>query len=106
MKKIRAQQIVIDLPTEGAAIWVQATLQRCIKDQEYTTVQTVDRVGFVNRTFADFMQQMVTVTDPLTGQEHTVSGAAIAMLIRALVCTWIVEDRGGNLNEHGDVIEE
>jgi hypothetical protein len=106
INKIRSQQIIIDLPTEDAPVWVQATLQKVIKDADYNTAQTIDRVGFVNRTFSDFMMQIVPVTDPVTGQSHVISGAAIALLIRDLVSTWIVEDRGGIINDKSDVIEE
>jgi hypothetical protein len=103
--KIRSQHIAIDLPLEGALPWVRATLQRCTKDENYQTVQTVDRVGFVHRSLADFAAQMTTITDPVTGQTHTVSGVGVALLIGAMVSAWIVEDRGGIINEHDDIIE-
>jgi hypothetical protein len=106
MKKIRSQQIVIDLPKEGAMPWVRATLQRCDKDENYQTVQTVDRVGFVHRSLADFAAQMTTITDPVTGQTHTLSGVAASLLIGDMVSEWIIEDRGGTINEHQDIIED
>jgi hypothetical protein len=103
--KIRSQQITIDLPVEDALPWVRATLQRCIKDADYKTVQTIDRVGFVHRSAEQFAMQMTTVVDPLTGQQHTLSGVAVAILIRDMVSAWIVEDRGGVINEYQDIIE-
>lgn len=105
MNKIRSQQIVIDLPVENAMPWVRATLQKCVKDSQYQTVQTVDRVGFVHRSLADFAAQMTTITDPVTGQTHTISGVAASLLIGAMVSAWIVADRGGSINEHDDIIE-
>lgn len=103
--KIRSQQITIDLPTETAEVWVRAALQRCVKDDDYKTVQTVDRVGFVHRAASEIVIQMVTFTDPVTGQQHTVSGAGAYILIRDFVTSWILADRGGALNEHQDIIE-
>lgn len=106
MKKIRSQQIIIDLPTEDAEVWVRATLQRCIKDDAtYETVQTIDRVGFVHRAASDIVMQMTTIVDPVTGQSHTISGAGAYMLIRDMVSAWIVADRGGAINERADIIE-
>lgn len=103
--KVRAQHITIELPTEEAEVWVRATLQKCIKDESYNTIQTVDRVGYTHRSSSEFVMQMVTITDPVTQQSHTLSGAGIATIIRQLICQWMVEDRGGTINEHGDVIE-
>lgn len=104
--KIRSQQIVIDLPTETAEVWVRATLQKCVKDTDYQTIQTVDRIGYIHRAASQIALQMVTFIDPVTQQEHTVSGAGAYTLIRDLVSAWIISDRGGALNEHQDIIEE
>lgn len=106
MNKIRSQQITIDLPVENAMPWVRATLQKCVKDENYDTIQTTDRVGFVHRSLADFAAQMTTITDPVTGQTHTISGIGVSLLIGDMVSAWIVEDRGGHVNEQQDVIED
>jgi hypothetical protein len=103
--KIRSQQITIDLPTETAEVWVRATLQRCIKDDNYKTIQTVDRIGFVHRAASEIAMQMTTFVDPVTQQSHTISGAGAYILIRDAVMNWILEDRGGTINEHQDIIE-
>jgi hypothetical protein len=52
------------------------------------------------------IMQMTTITDPVTGQQHTISGAGAYILIRDMVTAWIVQDRGGIINEHHDVIED
>ena len=105
MNKIRSQQIVIDLPTETGEVWVRSTLQKCVKDENYNTVQVVDRVGYTNRSSTDIIMQMTTIVDPVTQQTHTISGAGAYVLIRDLVSSWIVQDRGGVVNEFGDIIE-
>lgn len=107
MNKIRSQQIVIDLPTEAGEVWVRSTLQKCIKDDAtYATRQVIDRVGYVHRAASEIAFQMITFTDPVTGQNLTVSGAGAATLIRDMVSSWILQDRGGVLNAHGDIIEQ
>jgi hypothetical protein len=103
--KIRSQQIVIDLPTEDGEVLVRSTLQKCIKDDDNKTVQVVDRVGYVHRPLSEIILQMVTFTDPVTQQTHTISGAGASILIRDMVMAWIVQDRGGVINEFGDIIE-
>lgn len=106
INKVRSQQITIDLPTETAEVWVRATLQRCVKNAEnYETVQTVDRIGFVHRAASQIVAQMTTFVDPVTGQQHTISGAGAYILIRDLVSAWIIADRGGALNDQADIIE-
>lgn len=105
INKVRSQQIVIDLPTEEAEVWIRATLQRCVKNEHYETVQTVDRVGYIHRAASQIIMQMTTITDPVTGQQHTISGAGAYLLIRDMVSAWIVADRGGHINEHQDIIE-
>lgn len=106
MNKLRSKRITIELLTEDSPVWVRAELQRVVKDALYNTLQVVDGVGFVHREFSEFALQTIAITDPVTQQQVTVSGAGIALLIRDLVCQWMIADRGGSLNQFGDVIED
>lgn len=106
IEKTRAQQITIDLPTEEAMVWVRAALQTVLKDEQYKTVQTIDRTAYSHRSMGEFALQMQTFTDPVTGQEHTLSGAGAAAAIGAFVRSWILTDHGGRINEHGDIVKE
>jgi len=106
MRKIRASQIVIDMPTEDAPVWVWATWQRCIKDADYRTTQTVDGVLNTNASLSSFAMQIESVVDPVTGQTVTASGAAVAMLIKQLALTWALPRYPGSyVNDQGDLIE-
>lgn len=107
LKKVRAQQIILELPTEEAEVWIRATIQSVYKDGDYKTVQTVDRTSALHRRFGEFATQLETVQDPVTGQTITLSGAGIAMAVSAFVKTWILADTpGAVLNESGDIILE
>lgn len=86
--------------------WVRAVLQTVRKDEQYQTIQTVDRTGYVHRSLADFAAQMQTIVDPMTGKEVTLSGVALATIISSFVSSWILEDTGGVLNEHGDIVKD
>lgn len=105
--KLRASQITLDLPTENSDVWVRAVLQKVIKDDDYQTVQTVDRVGAVHRQFSDFAASMLTFFDPLQGKEITLSGAALGMAVAEFIKQWMLADvPDASLNQHGDIIKE
>lgn len=105
--KLRTQQITLDLPTEDAEVWVRAVLQKVIKDDDYRTIQTIDREGAVNRLFSEFAQSSLTVYDPVLGHEITLSGAGLGVAVGEFVKQWMLADvPGTSLNERGDVIKE
>lgn len=106
MKKLRSQKVVIDLPTEEAVPWVQATLQTVIKSEDGSTRQVIDRTGFCNRSLNDFAGQIVSIVDPVTGGKVTVSGAGLATLVRDFILVWIQQDYGGTVQPNGDLIVE
>ena len=94
--KLRASQITLDLPTENSDVWVRAVLQKVLKDDDYQTVQTVDRVGAVRRQFSDFAANSLTVFDPLQGANITLSGAALGMAVAEFVKQWMLADVPGS----------
>ena len=106
IEKTRAMRIEIDLPLEGAMPWVRAVLQTVFKDADYRTTQVVDRTGHVHRSLGEFAGQMQTITDPITGQQVTLSGAGAAAMISAFVSSWILTDMGGVVNDQGDIVKE
>ena len=107
MIKLRAQKVEIDLPTEDSEVWIRVVLQEVMKDHEtYKSGQIIDRVGFVYRKQSDFIMDFISITDPVTQQPITASGAAIASLVKHIILKWIHKDKGGTINEHGDLIIE
>lgn len=105
--KLRAQHIAIDIPTETAEAWVSAVLQKVIKDDEYKTIQLVDRTDYLHRKFSEFALQMLPFTDPVTQQQITLSGAGLAVAISTFVKTWMLAGIHGTVeNAHGDIIKE
>ncbi len=105
--KLRAQQITLDLPTENAEVWVRAVLQKVIKDGDYQTIQTVDRVSAVHRVFSEFAVNSLTLFDPVQGKELTISGAGLGIAVSEFVKQWMLADvPGTSINQHGDIIKE
>jgi hypothetical protein len=106
IEKTRAQQIVIDLPTEESATWIRAVLQTVIKNDNYETIQVVDRTAFIHRNLSEIATQTVNITDPVTGANVTLSGIGVALAVTAFVRDWILSDKGGVVNNHGDIVKE
>lgn len=107
LKKVRAQQITLELPTEEAEVWVRAIIQTVYKDGNYNTVQTVDRTASLHRRFSEFAMQLETLQDPVTGQALTISGAGLALVVSAFVKAWMLTDTpGSTLNAAGDIVLE
>jgi len=105
IKKLRAQNIAIDLPTEEGPVWVRAIVQTVYKtEQDYRTVQVIDRTSFTFRNIENIALERVMVEDPVLGREVEMSGAGCAVMIRKLITRWIAEDSGGVVNELGDII--
>ncbi len=107
LKKVRAQQITLELPAEGAEVWVRAMIQTVIKDASYSTVQTIDRTAALHRRFSEFAMQVEPIQDPVTGQTMAISGAGLALAVSAFVKTWILADiTGSTINAEGDIFLE
>jgi hypothetical protein len=105
-KKLRAQRIVIELPTETAPVWVSVDWQRVFKSEAYQTTQTVDLVHRQSRGLASFATDVRSVADPVTGKTLTASGAGAAALIKAFVQAWVLSERPDLIiNEYNDIEE-
>ncbi len=104
--KYRAQQVTLDLPTEESEVWIRCMIQKVIKNDDYQTVQTIDRVSDIHRRFSEFMLQTQTLQDPVTGDTLEISGAGLGLAVSAFVKRWMLEDILGTINnEHGDIVK-
>jgi len=105
-KKFRAQRMTLDMPREGLPVWTNITVQVVFKDADYQTVQIIDRVLNITRQFEQFAQHTVTITDPITGQTVTLSGAGVGLAISEFVIGWMVQDIPHTaINAVGDVVQ-
>ena len=79
-------------------------IQKVIKNDAYKTIQVVDRVDYIHNSLTNFATQIHTIQDPVLGNDITISGAGIALVIRAFAHDWIGNSYDGATNEHGDFI--
>ena len=105
-KKIRASRIGLDIPREGDPAWVNVIVQVIVKNADYQTVQVIDRAHNITRTLGDFAEDTKTITDPVTGQAITISGAGVGAAISEFVKSWMLQDiPGTSINAAGDVVQ-
>lgn len=105
MKKIRSMKITIDLPTESSQVWTQVILQKVIKTEQGVVIQTIDDVERITKPLPAFAMQMINITDPVTQQNITISGAGVAQAITQAILEWMHEKFEGAII-NGEFIEE
>lgn len=104
MIRLRASQISIDLPLEASPIWIQAILQKVLKDDQRQVQQTVDESARTYRMLDKVMHETIEFVDPITGQCISMSAAGCAMAVKLIIRQWMQEDHGGTINEFGELI--
>jgi len=97
--RLRAQQVVIDTPSEGGSIWINTTIQSLLKDEEDNVTQRMDRTHQTHRMLETVQTTTTTVFDPVTGQTITVSAAGAALLVKSFVLNWMQSDHGGTISK-------
>jgi hypothetical protein len=107
IRKLRTQQIIMDLPKEESDVFIRATLQLAIKNEDYKTIQLIDRHDVVHRELSRTMFETVTVVDPINGVPITLNGATIATALTRAIMNWILEEHPDyRENDKGDIIKE
>lgn len=101
MIKVRAQQMTIETPLEGADPWIRVIVQRVEKNGDI--VNTVDRWDSFNKRLSEVALQEVPFP-------HSASNVftiyEISQQIIATVCVWLMERYGGTMDAQGNVIIE
>lgn len=89
--KTRAKRIIIDNPIDGdQSVYFEV--------EEHVLLDDVPTAGYrgapdLSRVIASVATKTVTVTDPVTGEDVTVSVAGVATAIQALFVDWFNEDK-------------
>jgi len=101
---LRTSHLSITSPTELSEPWINGQVQRVVLDAEGEITQTLNRTEQMHRRFGLIATDMVTVSDPVTQQEVTLSGYGLQLAIQAIVAQWLVEDNpGAFIDEQGRV---
>lgn len=103
-KKLRAQQIVIDLPREGQEAWVNIVIQEVIRSEDGEVVNIIPRANFIHKTAQDIAYDVVQFNDLVLGREnYNISGYGLYSAIQSAVTKWMMDEFGGEVI-NGDLI--
>lgn len=89
---VRTQKISIDKPFLGAEPWVALILQSIQLDAQEQPAATSARVEQINKRGSLVMAETVTFTNPMNGQEMTLTGLEVQLAIAAFSRKWIIDD--------------
>lgn len=103
MFRLRAQQIIIDLPTAESEPWVHIAVQRIRIEEDGSETRTVDRWGSVSKKLSDVSGNIYQFDEyeSLSGGE--ISGSGISNAITSAALVWIAEKYNGRI-EDGNVL--
>lgn len=102
--RLRAQQIVIDIPRTDSEPWIKVTVQRVEQDDTGFELNVVDRWGSINKQLSDVALEVNKYTEVLPLESGDISVYGLSDGIRSVVVRWIAEKYNGTISPNGDVI--
>ena len=103
-KAIRTSSINIETQVIHGPKWISANLQQLEIDDVGNVVSTSVRERKLYRRVGDVATETVTVTDPVTQQQVTVSVAGIGGLVKAAMIKWMIEDNNATYDPTIDLV--
>ena len=91
-KAIRTATINIDTIVPNSFRWVNATIQTVEIDDAGEITSISPNSMQLYRRIDKVATEFVTITDPVTGEEHKLSVAGIGLTIEAIMVQWMLED--------------
>lgn len=89
---IRTEVIEIDLIDPDGFTWVTASIQKTELDEDDNIKSISGREDKLYRRIDRVATEMIVATDPVTGQQITVSVAGLGALITTTMVKWMLED--------------
>jgi hypothetical protein len=105
-RRLRTQQLYIDLPTPDSEPWLNLIIQMVEMDDNYNTVNVVDRWGQVNARLSSIAWSTYLYTDPIPHEDGHISVVGIGDAITVLGVELIIQKYGGYLDERGLIMME
>lgn len=108
---IRAQKISIDKPNIGEQAWINCILQSSQLGNNYEILSTSGRVDNLHRKGNDTLSEVVSITNPFTGEVKDLSGLEVQLAISAFIGKWIMEDlaskgKASSIDDDNNVVVE
>jgi len=102
--KLRASKITIETPSEGSVAWVHIQIQKVFKDNNGNTTNVIPRYDYISVPLHEIGMNFYNGFDPVTQENHNISGYGSADLISSIVIELMKEKYGGELDEVGNLI--
>lgn len=106
IKRLRTQQVYIDLPTPDSEPWFNLIVQLVEMNDEYKTINVVDRWGQVSERLTKIAWNTYSFTDPVPCLDGEISVVGLGDAITSLGIDLIIKKYGGYLDERGYIIVE
>lgn len=105
MRKVRASQVVIETPSEGAEPWILVKVQ--LIEKINGVVNTVDRYDSFNMRLSAVAAEIFPAPESLQAHDPSViSVLDVAASISTVVVGWLAKRYNGTIDESGNVILE
>jgi len=92
----RASKIIIENLKQESIPWVHIVLNQVIKDDNGKVTNEIPRYDRISIKMTDVATRMFTFTDPVIGEEHTISGYGIEKIIEQFVIDEVENKYGTN----------
>lgn len=102
--RLRIQQIVIDIPRSESEPWVSFTVQKIEMDDDYKTLNVVDRWRSLNRRMSEFATNIVHYEDLLSPPSGHISGAGLGNAITGMAMMLVAREYGGTIDSNGYIM--
>ena len=100
--RLRIQKIVIDIPESESDPWVQLTVQRIEMDDNFNTLNIIDRWGQVHKRISDVALDIQSYDDPVLGStDNPISVFGLTDAITQMCMAWTANAYDGTINEAG-----
>ena len=102
--RLRVQKIVIDTPLSDSEPWVQLTIQRIEMDDDFNTLNTVDRWKQIHKRLSEFATDIVSFDDPILVSENSISGIGLGNALTSMCISWTASEFNGIIDENGFIM--
>ena len=105
IRRLRTQQIIIDLPRTESEPWIHLIIQQVDTDEETgKDINVVDRYGRVSKKLSEVATDIIPYEDAVVGHNDNLSTLGLSHAITVMATTWIIGKYGGSVDDHGYIV--
>lgn len=107
MFRLRAQQIIIDIPKADSEPWVNIYVQRVRIEEDGSESRVIDRWGSINKRLSTIAFEIYPYFEavPVTNPEKEISAYGLSDAIMQAAIHWIAEKYSGRIEGNAVYID-